>query len=276
MNLQGYLDRVGFEGIPRPDLETLRDLHRGHVTSIPFENLDVLLGRTVDFDLERIFDKVVDRRRGGWCYEMNGLLGWALETIGFDVTRLAGGVGRSQRGESAVGNHLLLLVNEAWLADVGFGNGLREPVKLEVGEILQDGFRSRLDVVEDGWWRYQNQSGEEFDFRVEPADQKLLQDRCDYLRTSPDSGLRRNLVALIHTADRREGLRNSIHTVEHPDRVERSVLHSEEEMVNLLGEVFGILDPELGSLWPEARVQGEAHLLDGEVGGLGREGPDQV
>jgi N-hydroxyarylamine O-acetyltransferase len=269
MDLQPYLDRIGFAGTPRHDLDTLRRLHRGHVENIPFENIDVLLGRTVDFDMERIYDKIVVRRRGGWCYEMNGLLGWALETVGFELTRLAGGVGRAVRGDEAVGNHLLLLVDDTWLADVGFGNGLHEPVPLETGEISQRGFRSSLEVTDGGWWRFRNHAGQDFDFRLDPADSDLLQDRCDYLRNSPDSGLRRNLVAQIQTPDRCELLRNSIRTTEHPDRAERSVIGDEKELIAVLGDVFGIFDADLARLWPEAEALGAAHLSDGEVGQLG-------
>jgi N-hydroxyarylamine O-acetyltransferase len=276
MDLKGYLDRVGFEGVPRRDFETLLRLHRGHVLNIPFENIDVILGRTVDFDLERIFEKVVTRRRGGWCYEMNGLLGWALESIGFEVTRLAGGVGRSANGDAAVGNHLLLLVDGTWLADVGFGNGLYEPAVLAVGEIAQRGFISTLELGGDGWWRYRSHHGQDFDFRLDPADRDLLQDRCDYLRTSPESGLRRHLVAEIQMDDRCELLRNSIRTTEYPDRVERSVIADETELVEVLAGVFGIVDPELPTLWAQARELGEAHLSDGQVGQLGGEGTDQV
>jgi N-hydroxyarylamine O-acetyltransferase len=260
MDLQGYLDRIGFLGRPGRDHQTLAAIHRRHVESIPFENIDVLLGRTVDFDLERIYDKIVNRRRGGWCYEMNGLFGWALGEIGFDVTRLAGGVGRSERGEEAVGNHLLLLVDGVWLADVGFGNGLYEPVTLETGELRQRGFLSHLDTVEDGWWRYTSHDGMSFDFRLDPADQDLLQDRCDYLRTSPESGLKRNLVAEIQGSDRCQSLRNSILTTQYPDRVEESVIGDENEMVNVLQTVFGIVDADVGGVWPEARDLGAAYL----------------
>jgi N-hydroxyarylamine O-acetyltransferase len=269
MDLQAYLDRIGFEGTPRRDLDTLTAVHRGHVLNIPFENIDVLLGRTVDFDLERIFDKIVNRGRGGWCYEMNGLLGWALEMIGYEVTRLAGGVGRSINGEAAVGNHLLLLVDGTWLADVGFGNGLYEPVELRAGEIIQRGFVAQLEITEDGWWRYRNQASQDFDFRLDSADPELLQDRCDYLRTSPESGLRRHLIAEIQFSDRCELLRNSIRTTEYADRVVSSVIADEQEMMDVLNEVFGITDDDLPGVWPQARALGEEHLSNSEVGQIG-------
>jgi len=78
VNLQSYLDRIAFLGHPRPDLDTLTRLHRGHVENIPYENLDVQFVRPVTRDPAAIFEKLVTRRRGGWCYEMNGLLGWAF------------------------------------------------------------------------------------------------------------------------------------------------------------------------------------------------------
>src|SRR5262245_14404995 len=111
MDLQAYFDRIGFTGTARPDIATLRALHRGHALSISYENLDVQLGRPVTIDPADAFDKIVRRGRGGWCYEMNGLLGAVLQEVGFKVTRLAGGVHRATRGPAAVGNHLVLLVD---------------------------------------------------------------------------------------------------------------------------------------------------------------------
>ena len=95
MDVQAYLDRIGFQGVPRPDLATLRALHRGHALAISYENLDVQLGRPMTTDPAAAFDKLVHGRRGGWCYEMNGVLGAVLSEIGFKVTRLAGGAYRA-------------------------------------------------------------------------------------------------------------------------------------------------------------------------------------
>ena len=92
VELAHYLERIGHGWHVRPKLPTLRSLHRAHVSAIPFENLDVQLGLTPSLEPEAIYAKLVERRRGGWCYEMNGLFGAALQAIGFDVTRLACGV----------------------------------------------------------------------------------------------------------------------------------------------------------------------------------------
>ena len=83
MKLSRYLHRVGFSGSLRSSPSTLAELLRCHVLSVPFENLDVQLGIPVTMDAEAAFDKIVERGRGGWCYEQNGLFGWALSEIGF-------------------------------------------------------------------------------------------------------------------------------------------------------------------------------------------------
>lgn len=124
MRLDGYLERIGHDGAVAADVETLRTLHRRHSIVIPYEDIDVQLGVQVDLDAERIFDKLVRRRRGGWFCEQNGLLSWALSEIGFDVTRMVGGVvGEEAEGRGHLGNHLVLRVDldEPWLVDVGLG-----------------------------------------------------------------------------------------------------------------------------------------------------------
>src|SRR5512141_2921374 len=99
MRLSEYFARVGFDGQARPDLETLSALCRAHLQTIPFEDLDVQLGTPIDLAPEAIWDKLVTRRRGGWCYEMNGLFAAVLRGVGFDVMRMAGGVMRVAAGD---------------------------------------------------------------------------------------------------------------------------------------------------------------------------------
>jgi N-hydroxyarylamine O-acetyltransferase len=89
MQLAKHLERIGFFGEVEPTQECLVAVHRKHAFAIPYENLDVHLGRSLDFDMERIFEKLVLRPRGGWCYETHILLEWALREIGFDVMQVA-------------------------------------------------------------------------------------------------------------------------------------------------------------------------------------------
>lgn len=103
-------------------------LHRSHLYAIPYENLDIHLGRKLTLDPDHIYHKIVEERRGGWCYEMNGLFSQALRQMGFDVTLLGSSVGSpAQGGVDGDLDHLILLVQvdkQPWLADVGFGKGL--------------------------------------------------------------------------------------------------------------------------------------------------------
>lgn len=108
--LGAYMARVGYDGSLAPTIDTLFALHRAHLTAIPYENLDIHLGRTLTLDRQATFAKLVGEKRGGWCFEMNGTFGWVLEAIGFDVRYVAGAVNRADRGASALDNHLVLIV----------------------------------------------------------------------------------------------------------------------------------------------------------------------
>jgi N-hydroxyarylamine O-acetyltransferase len=124
--LDDYLERIGFAGKIGPDLATLAAIHAAHVNAIPFEGLDPLLRRPVKLDLVSVQEKLVDGRRGGYCFEQNTLLKAALETIGFKVTGLGGRVRWMSAPDSPLGprTHMVLKVDLSdgpYLADVGFG-----------------------------------------------------------------------------------------------------------------------------------------------------------
>ncbi|MEO1201985.1 MAG: arylamine N-acetyltransferase, partial [Pseudomonadota bacterium] len=136
MRLENYLHRIGLDTRPPATRDGLFLLQRAHALSVTFENLDVQLGVPLGTDVEAAYDKIVRRGRGGWCYEQNGLYGWALSELGFNVTRVAAAVMREERGSNADANHLCLLVDDpddegvTWLADVGFGGSLLQPLVL--------------------------------------------------------------------------------------------------------------------------------------------------
>lgn len=260
MNLQAYLDRVAFAGRPRPDLDTLTRLHRGHAENIPYENLDVQLARPVTRDLAAIFEKLVVRRRGGWCYEMNGLLGWALDEIGFNVTRMAGGVGRAVRGDAAIGNHLILRVDldRPYLADVGFGDGLIEPVPIAPATVRQGSLTFSLEASAPGWWRFHNDpavGAMSFDFQNLAADQTLLDERCAWLQSSPESNFVLNAVVQRHLPDGRFAmLRGKMLKLFAPDVTTREIA-SADDYVKTLAGVFALDLPEAAKLWPKIEAR---------------------
>ena len=134
-DLQAYLSRVGFAGTPRPDLTTLRDLHVAHLSAIPFENVDVRLGRPILLDTGHLQEKLIQRRRGGYCFEQNTLFATVLRTIGFRVTTLEARVRPPGAMAPLPRTHMVLAVEAdgcRWLADVGFGgDGPLHPVPFE-------------------------------------------------------------------------------------------------------------------------------------------------
>jgi N-hydroxyarylamine O-acetyltransferase len=256
MDLQAYLDRIGFAGVPRADLETLRALHRAHSFAIPYENLDVQLGRPVSIDPADAFEKIVRRRRGGWCYEMNGLFGAVLQDIGFKVTRLAGAAMRQDRGDEAIGSHLVLLVGLAdgpWIADVGFGDGSRDPFPLREGTIVSDGFEYGLARLDADWWRLTNHpygGAPSFDFTLEPADPARLAFMCHTLQTSPQSGFVLNAVAQRHFGEEIRLLRGRSFRRLTPRGPQDSLVEDADAFVALLATEFGLDLPKAAGLWP--------------------------
>src|SRR5215211_5668577 len=131
-----YLRRIGYSGPIKPDAQTLRGLHLAHMFSVPFENLDIGLGRPIRLSEEALWEKIVVQRRGGFCYELNGLFAWLLTQLDFDVTYLNARVYNRQGQLGIDFDHLALLVqiphqSGRWLVDVGFGDSFNEPLDFE-------------------------------------------------------------------------------------------------------------------------------------------------
>ena len=258
MKLQHYFERIGFTGPATPDPNTLRALLQAHVQSVPFENLDIQLGRTVTTSVGEAYRKIVEDRRGGWCYEQNGLFGWALSEIGFSVTRVAAAVMRAERGEAALANHLCLLVrcpdlDGTWLADVGFGGGLFRPIPLEVADHRHEPCQVGLQLLDDGWWRFREDFGDgdfSFDFAPVPADEAALSSKCEALQTEPDSSFVLNLVAQIREPDRHLSLRGRVLRTATASGLSSETLDSAEVLRDVLAERFRLDMPEVVQLWP--------------------------
>jgi N-hydroxyarylamine O-acetyltransferase len=270
-HLARYLERIGHGWNVRPDGETLRSLHRAHVEAIPFENLDVQLGGVPSLAIEQVFDKLVEHRRGGWCYEMNGLFGWTLGQIGFDVTRVSCGVMRHVGGEERMGTHLALLVRvdgTQWLADVGFGSSLAEPIPLATGEHAHRPFTVGLAETSDGHWRFSEYSGGDpfsFDFRAEPADEALLAEKCRWQASAADSNFVLNFVAQKRKGDHHIALRGKVLSERGPEGESRRELADADEFAGALAATFGIAHPRVASLWPKVCARHDELFAGAEI-----------
>ena len=258
MNLQDYFDRIRFDADVRPSPDTLAALLRHHVLNIPFENIDIQLGNPVTTSIEAAFEKIVMRRRGGWCYEHNGLFAWVLSELGFRVTRVAAAVERGQRGDAALANHLCLLVHipsdpdAVYLADVGFGGSLIKPILLKSSQLQQTPFAISLRQLDDGHWQFGEESGEEsmsFDFLPEPADESALSNKCLALQTDIDSSFVLNFVAQQRLPDAHIILRGRVLSVNSASGRETRILQSPDEFNDVLKNTFQLDVPGAVGLW---------------------------
>ena len=256
MDLKAYFGRIGYAGAPRPDLATLQALHRAHLLAIPYENLDIQLGRPIGLDADAAFAKIVTRVRGGWCYEMNALFAAVLDAIGFKVTRMAGAVMREAMGDVVLGNHLVLLVDvdgEPWIADVGLGDGSLDPFVLRAGPFSVAGFRFGLSRLDRMWWRFHNheQSGARtFDFIPEPTLPGVLAAHCEWQQTAPESTFVMNLVVQRFTGHEILQLHGRILRTLRPQGKRERVLACADDLVRVLSRQFGLDVPEAATLWP--------------------------
>lgn len=209
-DVDGYLARLGMARPLAADLETLRRLTLAHLVAVPFENLDITLGQRIDLDERKLVEKVVLRRRGGFCYELNGAFAWLLTSLGYRVSRLQGGVRReSGKGYGPAFDHLVLQVDleEPWLVDVGFGDGPIAPLRLSTEEPQKDG-RREWRIARDGDARVVEQktaAGFKALYRFESGAHPLdaFAGMCAWHQTSPESYFRRGRVCSITTPNGR-------------------------------------------------------------------------
>jgi N-hydroxyarylamine O-acetyltransferase len=250
LDLDAYLERTGYAGELAPTPETLRGLHRAHVLSIPFENLDIPLGRPILLDLASLQSKLVRARRGGYCFEQNTLFQAVLERVGFKVTGLAARV-RMGEMRSTPRTHMVLAVDiddTRWLADVGFGGDtLLEPVPYGDDRPQRQGAWT-FRLVDEGDARVLQGLRPEgwmdlFAFTEEPQLPIDFEVANHYTSTSPGSPFVTRLIAQRSGVGERWMLIDDELRVERPDGVERFQVTSARERLSILAERFGLVFP---------------------------------
>ncbi len=222
IDLDAYLQRVGWHGGVAADEATLRGLAVAHVAAVPFENLNPLLGLPVELDTPALERKLVHDGRGGYCFEQNLLFAAVLRTIGFEVSGLIARV-LWQHPEEAVTaqTHMLLRVElggESWLADVGFGNQvLTGALRLQADVAQPTGHEPFRLVERDGEWRMQSlvhgQWLSLYRFDLRPSQMVDYVVANHYVSTHAASRFPHNLIVARTTADRRMSLLNHEYTV---------------------------------------------------------------
>ena len=250
MDVDAYLERINYNGAREVSAETLRALQVAHLMSVPFENLSIHAGESIVLDEDALFTKIVEQRRGGFCYECNGLFAGLLRALGFDVVMLGAGVAHATGGFGPIFDHMALMVtlDERWLVDVGFGDSFIEPLRLDSRADQVQGTRSFRLVDEDDQIvvMLRNESEEwqpQYRFKLQPYTFPDYEEMCRFHQTSPESHFTKNLVCSRATADGRitlSGMR--FITTSGPQRVQdERTLSSRDEYDRVLRDVFGVV-----------------------------------
>ena len=248
MDLPGYLQRIGVERAPAPDLEYLRSLHARHLLAVPFENLAIHAGDPTPLDDEALLGKIVARHRGGFCYELNGAFRWLLRAVGVDCHFVSAQVAKGNGEFTPPHDHMAILIpgETPLLADVGFGDSFRYPLRLVADEVQAEHGRCYRFIRKGERWLLQqkilsNDWTDQFRVTTEPVEYPAFHGMWSFHYHSPDSHFRKAPMATLATEEGRITLSGSklIETKLDGTRTEQAV-ESATDFDRLLRERFGI------------------------------------
>lgn len=249
ISVPDYLNRIGLPGFAEPRLDALKQLQKAHLLTVPFENLDIHAGRAIRLDIQNIFEKVVKRKRGGFCYELNGLFFELLLSLGFQARRISARVFNADRNTyGAEFDHMAILVDiegKRYLTDVGFGEFSFAPLLLEAGIIQEDERGSfRLDEEMPGYWRVckANSAGfsNEYIFTEKARALEEFSGMCRYHQTSPDSHFTQQQLITRPTEKGRITLTSDKLKILEKGIVQVRAVEDEADFQNYLKQYFGI------------------------------------
>ena len=250
MDVEAYLRRIEYDGARQPSASSLRALHRQHLFTVPFENLDIQLATPIRLEAPLLYDKIVTRRRGGFCYELNGLFCELLATMGFQVQMLSARVRRDDGGFGPEFDHMLLKVQleEPWLVDVGFGDSFVDPNVFHAGGADQvNGHRYIVAPSGEEWQLLrEDEKGQVplYAFRDVPRHFTDYSGMCHFHQTSPESGFTQRWICSKATSDGRITLTNMRLIVTSGGVREESVLTTAAEVRSCLRDQFGFEFPD--------------------------------
>ncbi len=246
--LKKYLSRIKYNKNVRADLDTLIELQKCHLLNIPFENLDIHNGTPITIDVEKFYNKIVENKRGGFCYELNGLFNELLKTVGFKTFLVSARVFDTEENYSDEFDHLAVIVsfhNEQWLTDVGFGEFAFSPLKIMTG-IEQKDARGifRINQFDEEYIAVQKQIPggwkNEYLISLIPRNISEFSEKCYYHQTSPDSHFTQKKLCSIPTRNGRITLTDKSLKITNNESIEEKEIKNEEQFYQLLKEYFSI------------------------------------
>jgi N-hydroxyarylamine O-acetyltransferase len=251
MKISSYLERIGYKEPVELSAEVLSELHYVHLLNVPFENLDIHLGRPILLNEDHLFEKIVTYRRGGFCYELNGLFAALLRELGFKVDLLSARV--YENGEFGPElDHLTLRVRleDDWLVDVGFGDNFLRPLRLfETGAQVQSGVAYHVHRRSSDWELLEmDEQGEwqrSYSFDLQPRQLSDYTERCTYHQTSPKSHFTQKRLCTRATPEGRISLSGRRLLTSKRGQRREKVLADEKTYLSALDRYFGIRLPSL-------------------------------
>lgn len=247
LSVEKYLERIGIKKADDLSLEFLAELQLAHLYSIPFEDLDIPDRARIILDIERLYNKIILNRRGGYCYELNGLFHWLLTNLGFKVDMLSARVYNHQKQELGPEfDHMTLLVHldKDYLVDVGFGDSFRIPIEMPDGECTEISGRYKIFTVggngyelkrfEENEWKMQ------YSFTTIPRELRDYSEMCDFQQDSPTSHFRTRMKCTIATSTGRITLSDNSLTINENGKKRRIEISGSGQFFQILFEYFHI------------------------------------
>lgn len=243
--IKKYSERLNLNKKLIPNLETLRYIHRQHLLIIPFENLDIINNKRIDFDIESISKKILEENRGGICYELNGLFLHFLKCIGFEAKYISGKVLEDVNEF----DHVLIIVSintDRWLVDVGFGDNFLEPIKFEENTPQED-LKGNFKIIKYGNSKYQLlkslnglEYSVEYTFTLQERNLYDFKERYTYFETSPNSRFRKNSMCSLEKENGRISLKEDKLIITEYGKREEKKVNNESEFLSILKQIFNI------------------------------------
>ncbi len=249
MNTQAYLDRIGYKGEREVSLAVLRSLHAQHIFSVPFENLDIHCGKQITLEVSSIYKKVVEKKRGGFCYELNLLFDGLLRELGFESSIIAARIFDSEGVPGPAFDHMCLLVEleQLWLVDVGFGDLFLQPMALQEDTIQTDG-RNYFKIEKKAFDEYVllMSSGKthfcrKYTFSTQVQVVSDFAPLCQDKQTNPNSYFVKNKVCTRPTRTGRITLFNQKLIHKEGEQKQESFLEDEEQFAAILRKQFDLI-----------------------------------
>ncbi len=264
MNVDEYLTRLQYTGRRDVSKETLFALQEAHLRTIAYENLDIHLGVVVGLELSNSYNKIILQNRGGWCFELNGLLAWLLTELGFKLELRGAVVVPEETKPKTLANfakaitpesrtHVVLIVEvdgEQSLTDVGFGPACIHPLALKTGDYNQNGFNYALHNI-GKFWFFENHKGlgGHFYFDEQPFELADFADNCTMLQTSPESHFVKTTVTYIFSEGNILSLKGRSFRTIMPEGHKDKIIDSKEEYSEVLKQHFFLDIEAIDTLW---------------------------